>query len=109
MLYSHGQPQRTAEAVGEKTEPSAAQPETNLRDRLSDITWPLGVSLSALFLWEALCRGFGVRPILLPPPSAIFAAMVARRDLLFANLWPSVYQTVLAFLLSLVGGVLLGI
>ena len=35
--------------------------------------------------------------------------MVARCDLLFANLWPSVYQTVLAFLLSVVGGVLLGI
>jgi ABC-type nitrate/sulfonate/bicarbonate transport system permease component len=63
----------------------------------------------ALLLWEALCRGFGVRPILLPPPSAILAAMVTRGDLLFANLWPSVYQTVLAFLLSVVGGVLLGI
>jgi ABC-type nitrate/sulfonate/bicarbonate transport system permease component len=46
-------------------------------------------------LWEALCRGFGVRPILLPPPSTILAAMVTRGDLLLANLWPSVYQTVL--------------
>ena len=109
MLHSPDPRQRKAEAGGEEAGPSAALHETKLRDRLSDIAWPLSVSLGALFLWEALCRGFGVRPILLPPPSAIFAAMVARRDLLFANLWPSVYQTVLAFLLSLVGGVLLGI
>src|SRR5580704_3338246 len=108
MLHSPDPPQRKAEAARE-AEPGAALPETNLRDRLSDIAWPLGVSLGALLLWEALCRGFGVRPILLPPSSAILAAMVTRGDLLFANLWPSVYQTVLAFLLSVVGGVLLGI
>lgn len=108
MLHSPDPPQRKVEAAGEEAESGAALGETNLRGRLSDIAWPLGVSLGALLLWEALCRGFGVRPILLPPPSAILAAMVARRDLLFANLWPSVYQTVLAFLLSVVGGVLLG-
>ena len=108
MLHSPDPPQRKAEAARE-AEPGAALPETNLRDRLSDIAWPFGVSLGALLLWEALCHSFGVRPILLPPPSAILAAMVTRGDLLFANLWPSVYQTVLAFLLSVVGGVLLGI
>ena len=109
MLHSPDPLQRKAEAAGEAAGQGAVLPETNLRDRLSDIAWPLGVSLGILLLWEALCRGFGVRPILLPPPSAILAAMVARSDLLFANLWPSVYQTILAFVLSVVGGVLLGI
>jgi NitT/TauT family transport system permease protein len=109
MLHSPDLPQQKAEAVGEEAEPGAGLLEANLRDRLSDIAWPIGVGLGALLLWEALCRGFEVRPILLPPPSAILAAMVTRADLLLANLWPSVYQTVLAFLLSVVGGVLLGI
>src|SRR5215472_9641899 len=109
MLHNLDLPQRKAEAAGEADEPVRVLPEANLRDRLSDIAWPLGVSLGALLLWEVLCRGFGVRPILLPPPSAILAAMVARSDLLFANLWPSLYQTIPAFVLSVVGGVLLGI
>ena len=97
MLRSPDPPQRKVEATGEEVEPGVAPPETNLREGLSDIAWPLGVSFGVLLLWEALCRGFGVRPILLPPPSAILAAMVTRGDLLFANLWPSVYQTILAF------------
>jgi hypothetical protein len=101
-LHSPDPPQWKAKPAGEEAEPSVGK-------RLSDIAWPLGVSLGALLLWEVLCRGFGVRPILLPPPSAILAAMVTRGDLLFANLWPSVCQTVLAFLLAVVGGVLLGI
>ena len=109
MLHRADPPRRKAGAAGAEAEPGAGLPEANLRDRLSDIAWPIGVSLGALLLWEALCRGFGVRPILLPPPSAILAVMVTRGDLLFANLWPSVYQTVLAFLLSVVGGVTLGI
>ena len=109
MLHRADPPRRKAEAAGAEAEPGAGLPEANLRDRLRDIAWPIGVSLGALLLWEALCRGFGVRPILLPPPSAILTAMVSRGDLLFANLWPSVCQTVLAFLLSVVGGVILGI
>ena len=109
MLHSPDLPQRKAEAASGEDEPRTTLSVTNLRNRLSDIAWPLGVSLGILLLWEALCRAFGVRPILLPPPSAILAAMVARSDLLFANLWPSVYQTILAFVLSVVGGVSLGI
>jgi NitT/TauT family transport system permease protein len=69
----------------------------------------LGVGVAALVLWEALCRGLGIRAILLPPPSQIVVAMVERWDLLFENLWPSLYLTVLAFLLSVAGGVLFAI
>jgi NitT/TauT family transport system permease protein len=79
------------------------------RGRVGDIAWPLGIGLGALLLWEALCRGLGVKEILLPPPSAIILAMVSRWSLLFDNLWPSLYLTVLAFLLSVGGGVLFAI
>ena len=78
MLHSIDLLQRKAEAAGGKDEPGATLSETNLSNRLSDIVWPLGVSLGILLLWEALCRGFGIRPILLPPPSAILTAMASR-------------------------------
>ena len=67
MLHRADPPRRKADAADAEAEPGAGLPEANLRDRLSDIAWPIGVSLGALLLWEALCRGFGVRPILLPP------------------------------------------
>ena len=35
--------------------------------------------------------------------------MVQRYDLLLAHLWPSLYLTVLGFLLSVVGGVLVAV
>ncbi|HEV2303683.1 MAG TPA: ABC transporter permease [Stellaceae bacterium] len=77
--------------------------------RLGDAAWPLGIGLAALLLWEALCRGLGVRAILLPPPSAILFSMISRWSLLFDNLWPSLYLTALAFLLSVAGGVFFAI
>ncbi|HEY1431047.1 MAG TPA: hypothetical protein VGF39_05365, partial [Stellaceae bacterium] len=80
-----------------------------LRDRLGDVVWPLGIGVGVFLLWESLCRGHGISPILLPPPSAIFVTMVTHGDLLLDNLWPSVWQTILAFLLSVTGGVLLAI
>jgi NitT/TauT family transport system permease protein len=79
------------------------------RRQLGDVAWPLGIGVATLALWEALCRGLGIRSILLPPPSQIVVAMIDRWDLLFDNLWPSLYLTVLAFLLSVVGGVLFAI
>lgn len=92
-----------------RAEAAETPPAAPSRRRVGDMAWPLGVGLGALLLWEALCRGLGVRPILLPPPSAILGTMVARHDLLLDNLWPSLYQTVLAFLLSVAGGVLFAI
>ncbi|HVH77457.1 MAG TPA: ABC transporter permease [Stellaceae bacterium] len=88
---------------------AARQPAAPRRRRLGDAAWPLGIGLGSLLLWEALCRGLGVRPILLPPPSAILFAMVSRYSLLFDNLWPSLYMTVLAFLLSVAGGIFFAI
>jgi NitT/TauT family transport system permease protein len=79
------------------------------RERKGDIAWPLGVGLTAAVLWEGLCRGLGIKPILLPPPSAIALTMVARWDLLLDHLWPSLYLTVMAFLLSVAGGVLFAV
>ena len=88
----------------------AARPlEARRRRRYGEFAWPLGIGLGSLLLWEGLCRGLGVKAILLPPPSEILLSMVSRWSLLFDNLWPSLYLTVLAFLLSVAGGIFFAI
>ena len=60
-------------------------------------------------LWEFAVRELGIRSIILPPPSEIAQAIIARHDLLLTHLWPSLYLTVLGFPLSVVGGVLVAV
>src|SRR3954468_17203629 len=80
-----------------------------LRRYASELGWPIGISLAMLALWEFAVRELGIRSIILPPPSEIAQAIIARHDLLMTHLWPSLYLTVLGFALSVVGGVLVAI
>ena len=73
------------------------------------IGWPILVTLLLLLAWELSVRTLGIRSIILPPPSAVFEVIMLRYDLLLAHLWPSLYLTVLGFLLSVVGGVLVAV
>ena len=67
------------------------------------IGWPVLITLLCCCAWELAVRLLGIRSIILPPPSAVFEVMVERYDLLLTHLWPSLYLTVLGFLLSVVG------
>jgi NitT/TauT family transport system permease protein len=75
----------------------------------AQIFWPIAVMVGALLAWEIAVRAAGVRSIILPPPSEIFHVMATRRELLLANLWPSLSMTVLGFILSVVGGIFVAI
>src|SRR3954451_7626420 len=68
-----------------------------LRRYASELGWPIGISLAMLALWEFAVRELGIRSIILPPPSEIAQAIIARHDLLLTHLWPSLYLTVLGF------------
>jgi NitT/TauT family transport system permease protein len=81
----------------------------NWRESLGELGWPIGISVILLVLWEIAVRALEIRSIILPPPSEIIETVVSRRDLLFAQLWPSLYLTVLGFALSVVGGILVAI
>jgi len=74
-----------------------------------DAFWPTLFTVVGLVVWEVLVRAMGIRSIILPPPSEVFVTMVARYDLLWAHLWPTLYLTVLGFLLAVVGGILVAI
>lgn len=71
--------------------------------------WPVLITAAILLIWELAVVALGIRSIILPPPSEIIAVMFRRYDLLLAHLWPSLYLTVLGFLLSVVGGVFVAI
>lgn len=73
------------------------------------VAWPVGVSAAALVVWEFVVDALKVKSVVLPAPTAIAQVMVARSDLLLEHLWPTFYQTVLGFALSVVGGVLVAV
>jgi NitT/TauT family transport system permease protein len=74
-----------------------------------ELGWPIGIGVAALLLWEVAVRELDIRSIILPPPSEVFVAMLWRRELLLTNLLPSLYLTVLGFVLSVVGGMLVAV
>jgi NitT/TauT family transport system permease protein len=76
----------------------------NVGKYAATVGWPVLVTALILLAWEISVRALGVRSIILPPPSAVLETMAERRDLLLTHLWPSLYLTVLGFLLSVVGG-----
>lgn len=80
-----------------------------MKDRLPALAWPLGVGLGTLAVWEASIAAVGVKTVVLPPPSAIGRVMVGRADLLLGHLWPTFYQTVAGFLISVAGGILVAV
>jgi len=82
---------------------------TKARKFIADMAWPTAISVGVIVLWEVVVRMLHIRSIILPPPSEIFITMINRHDLLLTHLWPSLYLTVLGFVLSVVGGVAVAI
>lgn len=75
----------------------------------SGLLWPVALFALVLVLWEAYVRAFDVAEFVLPGPILVVEYTVRRFDLFVTHAWPTLYQTVLGFLLAVVGGVLLAI
>ena len=61
------------------------------RSRATALAVPVIFGLTLIFVWEAAVRGFGISPVLLPPPSAIVAEMGTSSHIL----WEDFVQTVI--------------
>jgi len=79
--------------------------ERAMRARLSAVIAPAGVVIALLALWEAGTRTFGVPAFLLPPPSAVVAAMGKHAALLAAATGVTTLEIVLGFALSIAVGI----
>jgi NitT/TauT family transport system permease protein len=70
---------------------------------------PALLGLAVLGLWEALVAVYQIPRFVLPPPSAIWQALIDDFPSLMASLWTTLRITLLAFLLAVVSGVALAI
>ena len=70
---------------------------------------PVLVTTAVLVTWEAIVTAFHVRAVLLPGPTSIARVLGTQAPLLAEHLWPTLYQIVVGFLLSLVGGVIVAV
>lgn len=59
---------------------------------------PLVGAASLLFVWWALIAVFDVKPFIAPAPQVVAATLVAKADILLANLWPTAIEAVSGFL-----------
>jgi len=75
------------------------------RARVAAVLAPTGLVIAVLVVWEAGTRAFGVPAFLLPPPSAIVAAMVKHAALLTVASGVTTLEIVLGFVLSIAVGI----
>jgi NitT/TauT family transport system permease protein len=71
------------------TQLAAFRPRRASARRLLDLAIPLLFGAVVFYLWEVLVRGFGVPPVLLPPPSTAAAKFAAS----LPTLWEDFVQT----------------
>ena len=58
-----------------------------VKSRLGRLLVPAIFGITLLVVWESLVRGWGVSPVILPPPSAIGARIAAELATLWADFW----------------------
>lgn len=73
------------------------------------LAWPVTVTLAMLAAWEVVVRAFAVKPVLLPGPLLIARVLWTRAPLILEHMWPTFWEIVAGFLLSVVGGTLVAV
>ena len=70
---------------------------------------PLGFAVLATVGWEILCRMARISPLLLPPPSAVWAVLSENYAILFQQALPTTIETVVSFGLATLLGIALAV
>ena len=74
----------------------AAQRRNQWRRRVLPV---LGIT-GLIVLWWAVVTGFQVKPFIAPSPGAVAQTLFAKREVLFANLWPTALEALGGFLIG---------
>jgi NitT/TauT family transport system permease protein len=64
----------------------------------------IGIFVAFFLLWEVLVDLFGIKPVILPAPSVIFATIAKHWRVLLENTWPTFLAIEGGFLLAAVSG-----
>ncbi len=78
-----------------------------MRER--SLLWPAAVTAGVLVVWELTVAVRQVKAVLMPRPSAIARVLWTQGPLILEHMWPTFYQIVLGFLLSVAGGILVAV
>jgi NitT/TauT family transport system permease protein len=84
---------------------SVISPDASRQRRLLRLILPMGVSITALGLWEAYVRSRGIPPYILPAPSLVATTILTDWPILSASLLVTLKTTLLGLLLAVIGGV----
>ena len=84
-------------------------PRRGFGGRAAAVAVPLIFGATVLFWWEALVRGFAVPAVILPPPSAIAARIVASPALLAADFAQTMKGLAAGYLIGCGGGFLVAL
>ena len=76
---------------------------------LSRVAGQVGVFVAFFVLWELLVRMLGVKPVILPAPTVIFAAMAKHWLYLLANTWPTFVAVTGGFLIAALFGFIIAV
>lgn len=82
---------------------------TDFGGRARQIAAPTAISIVLLLVWHFSVKLFQVPEAILPTPWVIITRLFELWDLLLTHSWPTIYQCVIGFALSVVFGVGLGI
>ena len=85
------------------------EPGTGFAGRAGQIAAPAAISILLLVAWHYSVTLLEVPVAILPTPWVIVARLIELWDLLLVHSWPTIYQCVMGFALSVVFGVGLGI
>ena len=69
----------------------------------------VAVLIAVFLLWELGVRAFHVKPVILPPPSAVLADLFSAPGWYLGHAWTTLLVTLAGFALSVVVGVLLAV
>jgi NitT/TauT family transport system permease protein len=75
-----------------------------MRGRAALTVWQVMTFVMFFGAWELAVRLMHVKPVILPPPSAIFESIWTNRALLLQNSWPTFLAISLGFVWALVAG-----
>lgn len=71
--------------------------------------WPITITILCFAAWEAYVQWSGVLRVVLPAPSDVARYIFNNWPLLLHHSWPTLYQSVIGFLLAVVGGIFISV
>lgn len=102
----------TINETGVPTTPGEGRPLVNTRDRgkFTRYFWPAATLVVLIGVWELLSRTGVFNEIIVPPASDVFVALVelSGEDYFWEATWVTVKETLVGFLLGVVGAWILG-